>query len=210
VNSLVDRFREAARRAGAAAPDAELTAAGERLLARWSEPERHYHTVTHLSAVLDVVDGFAGLAPHPERVRLAAWLHDAVYDPRAAGDANERASAGLAAELLAALGVPDEVTDEVVRLAGLTAGHATGDDDPDGALLCDADLAILASDDRTYAAYAAAIRREYAHVPDRDFREGRGRILAGLLGLPSIYRLAPLRSRWEARARANLERELAG
>jgi len=208
VESLVDRFRDAARDAGATAGDADLTAAGGYLLGRWSEPQRHYHTVAHLSAVLEVVDGHAALAPHPERVRLAAWLHDAVYDPRALGDANERDSAEFAAGLLATLGVPDEVAAEVARLVGLTAGHATGDDDPDGELLCDADLAILAGDPERYAEYTAAIRREYAHVPDEAFKAGRAQVLKALLELPSIYRLAPLRAAWESTARANLEREL--
>jgi predicted metal-dependent HD superfamily phosphohydrolase len=204
---LAERFRRAARAAGATAPDADLTVSGAYLLARWSEPHRHYHTVAHLSAVLDVVDRFEGLAAHPDRVRLAAWLHDAVYDPRAAGDANERASAELAAGVLGPLGVPDEVTADVARLVLLTAGHATGPADPDGDLLCDADLAILASDKETYAAYVAAIRREYAHVPDPDFAAGRGRVLTALLELPSIYRLTP---QWEARARANLTAEMLG
>lgn len=210
MTSLVDEFRSAARRAGATADDADLAAAGEYLLSRWSEPQRHYHTVTHLSAVLEVVDRHAGLAPHPERVRLAAWMHDAVYDPRALGDANERDSAEFAAGLLATLGVPDDVAAEVARLVGLTAGHATEDDDPDGELLCDADLAILAGDERAYAEYTAAIRREYAHVPDDAFTAGRAQVLKALLELPSIYRLEPLRARWEKKARANLERELGG
>jgi predicted metal-dependent HD superfamily phosphohydrolase len=75
-------------------------------------------------------------------------------------------------------------------------------------LLCDADLAILASDDDRYAEYAAAIRREYAHVPEDAFRAGRQQVLRALLELPSIYRLPPLRDAWEAKARANLENEL--
>jgi predicted metal-dependent HD superfamily phosphohydrolase len=200
----VDRFAVAARQAGATAEDADLAAAGQYLLARWSEPQRHYHTVAHLTSVLDVVDRFSDLAPHPERVRLA------VYDPRALGDANERDSAEFAAGLLATLGVPDEVAAEVARLVGLTAGHATDSADPDGELLCDADLAILASDEQAYAVYVAAIRAEYAHVPDDAFRDGRAQVLKALLELPSIFRLEPLRSRWEARARANLDRELNG
>lgn len=209
MTSLVDQFRAAARAAGATVDDADLEAAGGYLLGRWSEPQRHYHTVTHLSAVLDVVDRFARLAPHPERVRLAAWMHDAVYDPRALGDANERDSAEFAEGLLGTLGVPAAVAAEVARLVGLTAGHATADDDPDGELLCDADLAILAGDEHRYAEYAAAIRREYAHVPDEDFRAGRAQVLKALLELPSIYRLDALRTAWEAKARANLERELS-
>jgi predicted metal-dependent HD superfamily phosphohydrolase len=209
VTSLVDQFRGAARAAGATVDDADLEAAGGYLLGRWSEPQRQYHTVTHLSAVLDVIDRFAELAPHPERVRLAAWMHDAVYDPRALGDANERDSAEFAEGLLSTLGVAPEVAAEVARLVGLTAGHATEDDDPDGELLCDADLAVLAGDDQHYAEYVAAIRREYAHVPDEDFKAGRAQVLKALLELPAIYRLEPLREAWEDRARANLERELS-
>jgi predicted metal-dependent HD superfamily phosphohydrolase len=141
-------------------------------------------------------------------VRLAAWMHDAVYDPRALGDANERDSAEFAEGLLATLGVPAVVTAEVARLVGLTAGHATTAEDPDGELLCDADLAILAGDEPRYGEYTAAIRREYAHVPDDAFRAGRAQVLRALLELPSIYRLPPLRRAWEAKARANLANEL--
>ncbi|GAB2595269.1 hypothetical protein Aab01nite_26180 [Paractinoplanes abujensis] len=208
MQSLVERFSAAARDAGATVDDPDLAAAAGYLVTRWSEPQRQYHTVDHLTAVLDVIDRFAGLAPHPERVRLAAWMHDAVYDPRALGDANERDSAEFAEGLLQTLGVPAETAREVARLVGLTAGHATGEDDPDGELLCDADLAVLAGDEVAYAEYTAKIRREYAHVPDDDFRAGRAQVLKALLELPSIYRLAPLREQWEARARANLEREL--
>jgi predicted metal-dependent HD superfamily phosphohydrolase len=209
VTSLPERFTAAARGAGATAPDADLDAAATYLVGRWTEPQRHYHDVTHLAAVLDVVDQYAELARHPDRVRLAAWLHDAVYDPRALGDANERDSAEFAEGLLQSLGAPAEVAAEVARLVGLTAGHATGDDDPDGELLCDADLAILASDPERYAGYTEAIRREYAHVPDDAFRGGRTQVLTALLELPSIYRLAPLRDAWEDTARANLKAELA-
>jgi predicted metal-dependent HD superfamily phosphohydrolase len=210
VTSLVERWRDAVRGAGATAGDADLDGAGSYLLGRWSEPQRQYHDVGHLTAVLDVVDRLSGLAPHPDRVRLAAWMHDAVYDPRALGDANERDSAEFAEGLLTTLGVPEEVAADVARLVGLTAGHATSDGDDDGALLCDADLAILASDEERYAAYTAAIRREYAHVPDDAFKAGREQVLKALLELPSIYRLQPLREAWESKARANLENELNG
>ena len=210
MTTLADRWRAAVRGAGATATDADLDAAGAYLLQRWAEPQRQYHGVAHLTHVLDVIDRHAALAPHPDRVRVAAWLHDAIYDPRALGDANERDSAEFAAGLLTTLGAPEDVAGEVARLVGLTAGHATDADDPDGELLCDADLAILAVDEDRYAEYAAAIRREYAHVPDDAFADGRAQVLKALLELPSIYRLPPIRAEWEARARANLERELSG
>ncbi|MEV6487585.1 metal-dependent phosphohydrolase [Actinoplanes sp. NPDC051633] len=210
TTTLADRWRAAVRGAGATADDADLDAAGAYLLQRWTEPQRQYHDVTHLAHVLDVIDRHATLARHPDRVRVAAWLHDAIYDPRALGDANERDSAQFAAGLLATLGASDDVAAEVARLVGLTAGHSTGADDPDGELLCDADLAILAGDEDRYAQYTAAIRREYAHVPDDAFKDGRAQVLKALLELPSIYRHQELRDAWEATARANLERELSG
>ena len=208
VTSLLDRWVAAARGAGATAGDPDLQAAGHYLLGRWSEPQRQYHDVSHLTAVLDVVDEHAALAAHADRVRLAAWMHDAIYDPRALGDANERDSAAFAEGLLTTLGTPPEVAAEVARLVGLTAGHATGETDPDGELLCDADLAILAAEPERYAAYTEAIRREYAHVPEDTFRAARAQVLVSLLELPAIYRHAPLHEAWEQNARTNLEAEL--
>jgi predicted metal-dependent HD superfamily phosphohydrolase len=75
-----------------------------------------------------------------------------------------------------------------------------------GALLCDADLLILASPPDIYASYVLAIRQEYAHVPEPDFNTGRGQVLRGLLELPQLYRLMPVKV--EEAARANLVAEL--
>ncbi|MFG1775061.1 metal-dependent phosphohydrolase [Micromonospora sp. NPDC049048] len=205
---LLHRWQAAARGAGAT-DVAELTRAGTDLLARWREPHRHYHDTDHLTAVLDVVDAHASAARRPDLVRLAAWCHDAVYDPRAGGDANERDSAALAGTLLGRVGLPADAVAEVRRLVLLTAGHAVDPGDVDGALLCDADLAILAAPPEAYDRYAAAVRREYAHVPEPAFRAGRARVLAGLLDLPALFRLPPLARRWESPARANLTRELS-
>ncbi|WP_446217167.1 HD domain-containing protein [Micromonospora sp. IBHARD004] len=207
MGELIERWRDTARSAGATDP-VGVERAGERLLAGWREPHRHYHTLDHLTAVLDVVDGHAAAARRPDLVRLAAWCHDAVYDPRAGGDANERASAALAGVLLADAGLPAGAMAEVRRLVLLTAGHAVAADDPDGALLCDADLAVLASPPPVYDRYAAAVRREYAHVPDPDFRAARARVLESLLALPALYRLPTPHAHWETPARTNLTREL--
>jgi predicted metal-dependent HD superfamily phosphohydrolase len=178
------------------------------LMARWREPHRAYHTTTHLAAVLDRLDDLnndgveVGAA-----VELAAWLHDAVYDPRATD--NEAASAALAAGLLAPLGFDEATVAEVVRLVQLTAGHRPAPGDTAGAALCDADLAVLAGPPDAYQAYATAVRREYRHLSDPAFRRGRSRVLADLLARPRLYATAAGRRRWEVTARANLAAELA-
>ncbi|HKE63508.1 MAG TPA: metal-dependent phosphohydrolase [Micromonosporaceae bacterium] len=193
-----------------AAASAAADAAGADLLDRWSEPVRRYHTVDHLTFMLDVVDAAESFASADlSAVRLATWFHDAVYDPAAlAAGANERASADLAATMLPRLAVNGDQTAEVVRLVLLTADHHVGPADPNGALLADADLAILGTEPDRYRHYTEQIRAEYAHVPDYAFRAGRLTVLANLLALDPIYHLAPHRDAWEARARANLRNEL--
>ncbi|HZC99365.1 MAG TPA: metal-dependent phosphohydrolase [Actinomycetes bacterium] len=183
----------------AAAPPGSDPLARE-LLGRWREPHRHYHTVAHLAAVLTIVR-------QRPAVELAVWFHDAIYDPHAAN--NEAASAELAERSLTAAGAAPAMVAEVARLVRLTATHDPRPGDDAGALLCDADLAILAADPAGYDAYAADVRREYAHLPDEAFRAGRAAVLRDLLGRPALYRVVPERADWEPRARANLTRELS-
>lgn len=180
--------------------------AGADLLGRWREPHRHYHDAGHLAAILAAVDELADAAGDPDAVRYAAWFHDAVYDGRPGED--EAASARLAREVLTALDRPAALVDEVERLVLLTAGHDPEPGDANGAVLCDADLAVLAGGPADYAAYAAAVREDYAHVPDADFAAGRAVVLAGLLGRPALFRTETGRRRWETPARRNLETEL--
>ncbi|MFJ8655222.1 hypothetical protein ACIRNU_23015 [Streptomyces rochei] len=178
----------------------------DNLLARWREPQRRYHTLAHLTAVLDHIDVLEEHADDPDAVRLAAWFHDAVYLPERSE--NEERSARLAERALPEAGVPAGRTAEVARLVRLTVSHAPAEDDRDGQVLCDADLAILASPPSAYAAYTAAVRQEYHFVPDDAFREGRAAILRRLLALPALFHTPHGRRAWEATARYNLTGEL--
>ncbi|MFE1142031.1 HD domain-containing protein [Streptomyces rochei] len=178
----------------------------DNLLARWREPQRRYHTLAHLTAVLDHIDVLEEHADDPDAVRLAAWFHDAVYLPERSE--NEERSARLAERALPEAGVPAGRTAEVARLVRLTVTHAPAEDDRDGQVLCDADLAILASPPSAYAAYTAAVRQEYHFVPDDAFREGRAAILRRLLALPALFHTPHGRRTWEATARYNLTGEL--
>lgn len=194
----------------AGADPALAGAAGRDLITRWSEPRRHYHTLDHLAFMLSVIDAAAlrgAGSADLTAVRLAAWFHDAVYDP--AGTANEARSAALAERVLPTLRVGEGTVAEVARLVLLTAEHAVDDGDPSGALLADADLAILGTPPDTYHAYADAVRREYAHVPEDAYRAGRAAVLRRLLDLPVLYHLPEHRAAWDARARANMAAEIA-
>ncbi|MEU1281712.1 hypothetical protein [Streptomyces sp. NPDC005805] len=186
------------------APDPDRYA--EDLLRRWAEPQRRYHTTDHLVAVLDRIDELAAHAHDPAVVRLAAWFHDAVYLPDRSE--NEERSARLAERALPELGLDAHRTAEVARLVRLTVTHDPAPGDADGEVLCDADLAVLAAAPRAYAAYAAAVREEYAFVPEEAFRDGRAAVLRQLLALPRLFRTPYGQERWEGPARHNLTVEL--
>lgn len=171
----------------------------------WSEPHRSYHDLAHLAAVLGIVDELAGHAADPVAVRLAAWYHDIAYDPQRSD--NEEVSAARAR--IGLLGLVDDATvAEVERLVLLTAGHDPEPDDADGAVLCDADLAVLASPPAAYAGYASAVRTEYGHLSDEQFTAGRIAVLEQLLALPELFRVPVAAERWTEPARANLTAEL--
>jgi predicted metal-dependent HD superfamily phosphohydrolase len=189
--------------------DRAVDAAG--LRERYQEPHRRYHDQRHIDTVLARVDELVAaedLSDDQRAVlRLAAWFHDAVYDTTS-GD-NEELSAQLAEQTLLALEAGPGVADEVGRLVRLTAGHVVEADDVAGAVLCDADLSILAARPDRYDAYRRQVRAEYQHVPDDAFRTGRAAVLRRLLARDPLYATVAARARGEQAARANLEHELA-
>ena len=178
----------------------------DRLKQAYDEPHRRYHDQRHLAEVLDRVQEMVSVTPDVDRDRvvLAAWFHDAVYDPSAVD--NEERSAQLAERELTGH-LPDREVAAIARLVRMTAHHQPGPD-VEEAVLSDADLGILAAEPGRYDEYTAAVRQEYAHVPEVDFRRGRAGILRALLDGPSLFRTAYARTRWENAARTNVEREL--
>ena len=179
----------------------------DRLVAAYDDPARGYHDLRHLAEVLERLDDLLP-ADHPDHdaVVLAAWFHDAVYD--AVGD-NEQRSARLADAALTQAGLPIPLVEEVARLVRLTERHDPAPDDLSGQLLCDADLAILAADRERYDDYVAGVRREYAAVPEADFRAGRKAVLEDLLAHETLFHSEAARERWEEKARANVTAEVA-
>ena len=206
LDALRARFARALEGARGPGGGPDPTPYADNLLGRWQEPQRHYHTLTHLTAVLDHIDTLEKYAADPDVVRLAAWFHDAVYLPDRSE--NEERSAALAERALPEAGVPAPRTAEVARLVRLTITHDPADDDPDGQVLCDADLAILASSPSAYAHYTAEVREEYHFIPSEAFREGRAAILRQLLDLPRLFHTQYGQEHWERTARYNLTAEM--
>jgi predicted metal-dependent HD superfamily phosphohydrolase len=185
-----------------------LVEAELRARACYAEPGRHYHDERHLDDCEQGLDGIVGLS-EPDR-RLLRWAllwHDAIYDPQR-GD-NEERSADLARRELMTCGVGSGDVEEVGRLIILTKGHRVADGDRLGALVVSIDLSILGSDPRRYREYAQDVRREYAHVPDDQWRIGRAHVLKSLIGHVPIFPAEELRAELEDQARNNMAGELS-
>jgi predicted metal-dependent HD superfamily phosphohydrolase len=179
----------------------------DELVAAYSEPHRHYHTLEHIAEMLKVVGKLADQCEDVRTVQLAVWFHDAVYDPTAKD--NEERSALMAAERLESLAIMPNHIQRIVELIPFTRHAApipTGL--PDAAVLLDADLAILGSAEARYQRYAEAIRREYAHVPEDKYRAGRIVVLQQFLNRAHIYLTERMRTEGETQARQNLQAEM--
>lgn len=180
------------------------------LRVRHAEPHRYYHTADHLVAVLDALEVIDANEVASE---FATFFHDAIYDPRAVD--NELRSAELARVALGELCATVDA-DLVSGCIEATAGHQrdadTGCDSSAFSSVVsaflDADLSILGAPRSVYDAYARSIRAEYAHVPERAYREGRSAVLADFASRPKIFSTDRAIERWETQARLNLEREL--
>jgi predicted metal-dependent HD superfamily phosphohydrolase len=182
----------------------------DELVRAYAAPERHYHNLTHIEAMLSLMRSYEDALSDPQSVEVAIWFHDAVYDTRRHN--NEEKSAELAADRLAGLLSPERIV-LIARMIRATAGHHVPDglDDSqqrDCALFLDTDLSILGSTPDVFAAYDDAVRCEYAWVPDALWREGRRKVLQGFLDRPAIYASPQFRASHEAAARANLTRSL--
>ena len=182
------------RLAAATVPDVSV------LLKRWAEPQRHYHTTAHLAHCLATYDRNP---LRDARVELALWFHDAVYDPKA--NDNEERSADLARTVATSAGLPSTTIDCVV-VCILATQHREPPADTAQALTLDVDLAILGETRRRFDGYDAAIRAEYAWVPEETYRRERGRMLARFAEPDDLFTTSWFRRRYSTQARSNLLR----
>jgi predicted metal-dependent HD superfamily phosphohydrolase len=207
VDSLAEEWEQLERDLGW--PAGASATLRDELLAAYGEAHRRYHGVDHVASVLATLSELTAPRTATPAARLAAWFHDAVYDP--ARFDNEELSAELAVDRLTALGTDAGLVAEVRTLVLATKRHevpATAAPVTDHDELLDADMAILASPPATYEAYTAAIRAEYGHLDDAVFRAGRAAVLRTFLARPAIFTSAAGAQRFEARARANVAAEL--
>src|SRR5215468_9451009 len=175
------------------------------LVCAYTAPERHYHGLRHIEALLRLALACADAIADYEAMEAAIWFHDAVYETRRHD--NEQRSADLAAARLAGTTAPDRIA-RIAAMIRATAGHRMPDfvdaaAAQDCALFLDMDLAILGSPAAEFEDYEHAVRREYDWVSEPQWRAGRRAVLTDFLARPAIYVTAQFRTSYEEAARRN-------
>ena len=171
----------------------------------WSEKHRHYHTLQHLRECFERFEELRGDAKSPPQIAVALWFHDAIYDPKR--DDNEDRSAEWARRAAIDAGMAEATAERLHELV-LATKHETMPDDPDTRLLVDIDLSILGADTVRFDESDLQIRREYAYVPEPEWKIARKKMLHGFLDRPRLFGTDRYYAEREARARENLQRAL--
>lgn len=205
--TTLQRWHGTWRALGAGAPSEP---AYRELVARYVEPQRHYHTMQHLAECFTHWDAVREEAERPGEVELALWFHDAIYDVERSY--NEERSAELARAAIAGAGLPSpeaaQIADRVTALI-LETRHRAAPSGPDAACVVDADLAILAAPPSRFDEYEAQVRAEYARVPEVLYRRERREVLSRFLARPHLFATRHFRRVAEGDARENLLRSIA-
>jgi predicted metal-dependent HD superfamily phosphohydrolase len=177
-----------------------------RLLERYREPHRAYHTLQHLDECFRALETIREAAQSPGAVGIALFYHDAIYDTHSHD--NEEKSAELARQVLAGVGAAAALSSYVTGLI-LVTRHAAMPQTLDEQIVVDVDLSILGALPDRFDEYERQVRREYSWVDEAVFRSVRTRILQEFLARPAIYSTANFRDRLERQARQNLKRSIA-
>lgn len=181
---------------------------------RYNKPQRAYHSLQHIQQLFGQYDQVKGNLHEPHIIALAIYYHDVIYEPTYSD--NELKSAEYAVESLTGY-LNAEQCQHIYALIMMTATHELDkwsnetkerEKYSDAAYLLDMDLSILGSSWSEYEQYAHAVRQEYAHVSDDDYRVGRMAVLKELLAHPTLYLTDNYYKRLEKQARKNIEHEI--
>lgn len=181
----------------------------EELSKKYTGTVRHYHNLQHITELLQFARQYDQFLQNKDLVSFAIFYHDIIYNVLRKD--NEPRSAVLAEKRLRLLGVPVEKREAVKFFIEATQTHTLPDMAPnrsDLSFFLDFDMAILGAPWEQYEAYTRQVRKEYRVYPDILYKPGRKTFLEKTLQSTHLFHTPSFRGQYEARARANMEREL--
>ena len=205
---LNTRFTDTLQDLGASPEQAET--AWTELSTLYKEDGRAYHSLSHISHMLQLLDEHISTEARSAELELAIWYHDVIYDPLS--KENEFQSAELAKKRLSSITqLSKESLDRIYLLIMSTQGHLPrieGEHRLENEWMLDLDLSILGSEEEVYKLYTQQIRQEYHMYAPDDYRLGRSQVLKTFLGRDEIYFSDLFKQLFEEKARDNLAKEI--
>lgn len=171
----------------------------ELITKHYTEPHRRYHTLEHIGFMFEIAR--ERHIPLTRAQTLAIWFHDVIYDPTR--NDNEEKSRQFAHDHMNHLQDVDFL--DVLMMIMDTKTHEPRS--AMSAVVCDLDMAILATSRNFYLRYTQNIRAEYAHVPDKEFYEARNDFLIKLVMKKQIFHTNYFLD-FEQVARHNVQQEI--
>lgn len=190
---------------------AKVNALWQYIAVRYNETQRAYHSLQHIQQLFVQFEQIKHHLNEPHIIALALYYHDVIYDPRRSD--NELKSAEYMVEALKGY-LSAEQCQHIYALIMMTATHELHecldkDTVSDAAYLLDMDLSILGTPWSEYQVYAQAVRQEYRHIANEDYRTGRIAVLQKLFAHPVLYLTAYYHNQFEVQARDNIKREIS-
>ncbi|KOP38493.1 hypothetical protein DBB36_18625 [Flavobacterium sp. WLB] len=170
----------------------------------YSTKSRHYHNLTHISAMIESFETYRDKLQNPNEILFSIFYHDFVYS--ASKKDNELKSAEYALAIL-----PENVNlnKQLVFDAICATQQHQHNNIKDINWLIDFDLKILARDWEDYKIYFEQIRKEYRIYPDFLYKPGRAKALKHFLENEFIFQTEEFRNLYEEKARINIEKEIS-
>lgn len=172
---------------------------------RYTDTNRHYHTLDHLKNMLSELMKVKAKITDWDTLLFSLFYHDIIYS--AIKSDNEERSAELAESILIQLGLPEDQIENCIQQILATKSH-DGSNDSDTNYLVDADLSILGQDWEKYSEYFKNVRKEFFIYPDLIYKPGRKRVINHFLEMERIFKTEFFHKRYENQAKQNLKKEL--
>jgi predicted metal-dependent HD superfamily phosphohydrolase len=198
------RFADLWARRMASPPSPDGVTVYAELCHLYTAPYRRYHNLGHIQDCLRRVDEVAPLLIDRDAVEFGVWFHDAVYDTGVTN--NEWRSAELFLERSAGASFVFRH-----RVCGhiLATRHTRTARGNDRCFLVDIDLSGFGAPWDEFMRNGELLREESSSQSDETYHAGQVFFLSALRQRPHFYQTEYFRDRYEAIARANLDRLLA-
>jgi predicted metal-dependent HD superfamily phosphohydrolase len=152
------------------------------ILARWQEPHRKYHTLTHLSDLYNQIQKLSNSTDisltniEKDMLYLTSAFHDIIYDPKHSD--NEERSTKLFLDVSKKSPYPERIQ-EIAEIICDTKTHQPRT--PLSKQFSEMDMSIVLAPFSELEVWEEGIRYEYQHIPSLLYKIGRGRFLKKMI-----------------------------